>query len=149
AGPSPVGRERRRSAADIERLAVLALELHAGREFAVGLPAEEVDFAGPGAGDHVGPPVAVEVHQLWSETDASADRDAGDFPAGFEPGVRIEARLGPRSRVAIDAQPSAVELADEQAEAAVFVEVADERGGVTFTLDIECLAAGLDLHGRQ
>src|SRR5439155_8758354 len=73
----PVGRERRRGTADVDRFAVAALERLAGRELAVGLPAEEVDLARPGAGEEVGPPVAVQVHQLWSEADASADRDAG------------------------------------------------------------------------
>src|SRR5262249_29773668 len=148
-GAVPVGREGRRGAADVERLAVAALERHAGRELAVGLPAEEVDLARPGAGKDVGPPVAVQVHQLWSEADASADRDAGDLAAGLEPGVRVEARLLAGAGVAVDAQPAVVVLAHEQAQAAVLIEVADERRRVALALHVECLTAGLDLHRRQ
>ena len=42
-----------------------------------------------------------------------------------------------------------MELANEQAQAAVLVEVADERRRVPGALDVESLLAGLDLHRRQ
>src|SRR5262249_56176844 len=64
------------AAADVDGLARLVLELHGGGEGAVGAALEEEDLAGPGAGDQVGVPVAVEVHQLWTEADASARRHA-------------------------------------------------------------------------
>ena len=59
--------------AGFDRLAVRVLErLAAGEPVAV--PAEPGDRAGPRAGDDVGLPVAVEVHQLWTEADVSPGR---------------------------------------------------------------------------
>src|SRR5262249_46476311 len=123
----PVRREGRGGAADVERLAVPVLQLFAGGEGPVRLAAEEVDLARPGAGEYVGSAVAVQVHQLWSEADASPLGDRRDPAAGLEPGARLELRLGPGAGVAVDAQPALVELADQQGERAVLEEVADER----------------------
>src|SRR5262249_27972105 len=126
----PVAGEGRRGAADVDRLTALVLELLPRREAAVGFAAEEVDFARPRSGEDVAAPVAVEVHQLWSEADASAHGDAGDGAAGLEPGVGIEFRRMPRAGVAVDAQAALVVLADEEGRLAVAVDVADERSGV-------------------
>src|SRR5262249_31936747 len=95
----PVDGERSRGAADVERFAGTVLQYLSGGEGAVGLAAEEVDFARPRAGDDVRATVAVQVHQLWSEADASADRDRRNRATRLEPHVRLELRLSARAGV--------------------------------------------------
>src|SRR5262245_56827544 len=60
---------------NLDRLARLILEgLFAGK-LAFAQSFEEIKLTGPGTGENVGNAVAVQVHELWSETDASARRD--------------------------------------------------------------------------
>src|SRR5262249_4077677 len=69
------------AAADVDDVAVLVLEHLGRRELALGLALEKEDLPGPGAGDEIGDAVAVEVHQLGTEADASARRHAAVFVA--------------------------------------------------------------------
>ena len=80
------------AAADVDGLAVLVLELDRGGEGAFGAAPEEEDLAGPGAGDEVEVAVAVEVHQLGTEADASARGDAAVLAAVLELDARGELR---------------------------------------------------------
>src|SRR5205814_592491 len=114
------------AAADVDRLAVLELQLHAVVELPVAAALEEEQLPGPGAGDDVFDPVTVEVHQLWTESDASATRDAPELGAVLEDLTAGELRRGGGSGVAVDRQLALAELADEQVGHAVAVEVADE-----------------------
>ena len=72
------------AAADVDDLAVLVLQHRRGREGPARPAAEEEDLARPGAGEEVDVAVAVEVHQLWTEADASARRDAAVLRAVLE-----------------------------------------------------------------
>src|SRR5207253_10666034 len=136
------------AAADVDRLARFVFELDRGVEVAFALALEEEDFAGPGAGEEVGDAVAVEVHQLGTEADASARGDAAVRFAIFELDPGGELRLGRGADVAIDPENAFAELADQQVLFAVAEEIADERGGVADG-GVDRLARGLDADGRQ
>src|SRR5262249_48620328 len=119
AGPEPVGGENRRGVAELDGLAVSVLDHLPGRVLALALAAEQVQFARPGAGNHVADAVAVEVHELWSEADASArGHPAGGRPI-LEPGEGVEARVRFGAGVAVDAELALPELADEEVQGAV------------------------------
>src|SRR5262249_18041944 len=93
-------------------------------------PAEEVDFARPGARDDVLAAVAVEVHQLGTEADASGRGDAAVLFPGLELDAGGVARGGVAADVLVDPQDAVAELADEQVQLAVAVDVRQVRGGV-------------------
>ena len=71
----PVGGLHDRRVADVDLGPVLVLQLHGLGEGLVRAALEEVELARPAAGDDVTMPVAVEVHDLWTEADASPGRD--------------------------------------------------------------------------
>src|SRR5262249_28570236 len=58
--------------ADVEDVVVLVLQLFRRTVFPIPLAAENEDFARPRTGDDVLDPVAVQGHELCTETDASA-----------------------------------------------------------------------------
>src|SRR5207237_7105356 len=118
------------AAANVDRLSGLVLDLDRGGEFALALALEEEDLAGPGAGDQVGDAVAVEVHQLGTEADASARGNAAVLSPVLELDSGGELRRGVRAGVLEDPEDPAAELADEQVAGTVPVDIADERGGV-------------------
>src|SRR5262249_7497096 len=138
-------RKGRRGVADVDLLAVGVGQLDRRREGGAGFAVEEIDLARPGAGDHVTASVAVEVRQLRSEADASALGDAAGLAAGCEPGPFPEPGGTLLALVEVDAQPALVVLTDEQVRQPVAVEVADERGGVAASADVDGPAAGGDL----
>src|SRR5262249_17835845 len=133
--------------ADVEHFALAVLEFFASGKAAIGQPTEEVDFAGPGAGEDVHAAIAVEVHQLWSEADASAHGHPTDLAARLEPGVAGERRLIASAGVLVDAQPAFVVLTDQQGGHTGAVDVADEGGRVAITLHVERFTADLNLNG--
>src|SRR5262249_20858418 len=109
---------------------------------------EEIQIPRPRTGEDVGDAVAVEVHQLWSEADASARRHFAAILAVEEPGELVEFGLGVGDHVAVDAQPRVAKLADEQILDAASVDVGEERSGVT-NYDVDRLTAGQDLDRRS
>ncbi len=92
--------------------------------------AEQEQFARPGARDQVDEAVAVNVHQLWTEPDASPRGDAALRPAVLEFLARCEPRVSGRPLVAIDPEDSLSELTDKKVHDAIAVEVAHEGRGV-------------------
>src|SRR5262249_683534 len=130
----------------IHRPARLVLEEFARGEGPVLLPPEPVNLARPGAGNQVSQAVAFEVHQLWSEADASANRDSAGLAAGREPSEVLESGRAGAARAGIDAQSAVVELANEQVGDTVAVEVADKGGCVPRALDVERLPADADVN---
>src|SRR5262249_7322909 len=111
-------------------------------EGAITLASKEVEVAGPAAGEDVEVSVAVEVHQLWSEADASARGNLA-----VEPRKVGKHRLRVRPGVAIDAKLAVPELAHEQVFDPIPIEVAEERGRVT-NVHVDRLAASEDAHRR-
>ena len=47
---------------------------HGRSEFSVGVPSVEINIARVGSGHQVRPTIAIEVNELWHETDATGDR---------------------------------------------------------------------------
>src|SRR5208283_3038178 len=92
--------------------------------------AEQEQFARPGARDQVDEAVAVNVHQLWTEPDASPRGDAALGPAVLEFLARCEPRVSGRPLVAIDPEDSLSEPTDKKVHDAIAVEVAHEGRGV-------------------
>src|SRR5262249_37235336 len=135
------------AAADVERQAVLALDLHGGQELAGGGSAEEEDFAGPGAGDDVLVAVAVEVHQLGTKADASARGDAAVRFAGLELDAGSIAGSTVGADILVDPQDAFAELADEEIELAVAVDVGQKRSGVADG-GVDRFAVGLEANRR-
>src|SRR5205814_2553689 len=120
----------------------LILELDGAIELAFALALEEEELAGPRAGNEIELSVAVEIHQLWSEADASARRHfAVEFDALRELGRVL------RPVIAIDPQDAVAELADEQVAFAVTEEIADKRRGMA-DVGVDELAAGLQADRR-
>src|SRR5207248_5397198 len=120
AGASPVVGEHRRGVANPDRLAVLVLDDFPRLEAALAFTAEEVQVAGSiGAREEVRMAVAVKVHELWSEADASGREDGAELVPGPEPLELAEAGLGLGAEVGVEAQLAFAELADEQAGLAV------------------------------
>src|SRR5262249_9802868 len=106
-------------------------------------------LARPGAGEHVGMAVAVQVHKLWSEADASARGDLALSAPGLEPRETVEARFALAAAcVAVQAQLALAELADEQMPHAVAGEVGDEGGGMP-DVHVDRLATCLEFHRRR
>ena len=67
----PVAGKRGRRPADVERFGIGVLELGGRGERALAQAAEPVDFTRPGAGENIERTVTIQIHQLWSEADAS------------------------------------------------------------------------------
>src|SRR5262249_41409938 len=84
AGAAPIYGEDGGSTAEVDILAV-ALQFHRTRELAFAPAFEEVKLARPAAGQDVADAVAVQVHKLWSEADASARGHGTGRAAGFKP----------------------------------------------------------------
>src|SRR5262249_24683447 len=96
----------------------------------------------------VGDAVAVEVHKLWREADASGSGNRAELAAGLEPLELLEARCRFATDVGVDAELAFAELADEQAGLAVPLDVSDARSSVA-DLDVNGLAARGELDRRS
>src|SRR6185436_17094329 len=116
----------------VEVLSFQVLQDLALLEGTVGLAPEDEQVAGPvGAAEDVVVAVAVQVHSLWTEPDASARGDLGDFAAGHEPGVVRESGRLVGADVLVDPELPLAELSDEQVALAVAVEIVEQGMGVT------------------
>ena len=100
------------------------------------------------AADHIHQAIAVEIHELWIEADASRAGKGGVLPASLEirelvgeEGFRI------RALVQVDPGSTSTELADDQVLLSVLVEVIDERRRMAGR-GRDGLLAGQDLGGR-
>src|SRR5262249_53901661 len=94
------------------------------RVLALAEAAEEVDLArGIRPRHDVRDPVAVEVRELRTESDASPRRDARFLLARLEPSEAVELRLLRGPDVLVDAQLALAELTDEEVGDPVAVEV--------------------------
>src|SRR5262249_31387015 len=109
---------------------------------------EEVQLAWPGAGEDVTDAVAVEVHKLWSEADASAAGDFAGVVAGLEPLEFLELRLPGGARVAVDAELARAELAGEQL-GFPLAEQVGKAGGSVADIDINRLVRRQHRHRRS
>ena len=110
----PVKSEDRRGMTHLDGLALGILDRRAGGKLAFPQAAKPVDLARPGAGEDVKRAIMIQIHQLWSEADASPRRDGAERTARLEPLVALESRTDIRAQVAVDPQPPFVELANEQ-----------------------------------
>src|SRR5271157_2809863 len=90
----------------------------------------------------------VKIHQLWSEPDTSPRGDGAQLAARLEPVVGLEPGTGTGAEVSIDPQTPLVELADKQVIHAIAIHVAVKRGRVADELNVDRLAASLDLNRR-
>ena len=107
------------------------------------LALEHVDFTGPRAGNDVLGSVAIDVHQLWTKTDASPSRHFAVGASRLEPPESAELRSGVDALIPIDAELSVPKLPDQQVGFPVPIKVSDERRGMA-NLDIDGLSVGLD-----
>src|SRR5207302_1106542 len=115
------------------------------RKGSSGTALEEEEFPGPGAGDEVDVPVAVEVHQLWTEADASARGHTAILMSIFESESSRQLRLSIRAFVAVDPQQAFAELPDEEILDTVAIEVTHERSRMADG-GVDELAAGLETY---
>src|SRR5262245_20466247 len=109
-GAAPVTGKHGRSSAKLDRLSVLVLEHLPCSVLALALAAEEIELARPAAGQDIGSAIAVEVHELWSEADASARRDLGLRATSLEPLKLLEAEVALLARSGINAEFAFSEL---------------------------------------
>ena len=123
----PVAGECRCGVPDVDRLARSIANRSSGSEFTFAQAAKPVDLARPGAGEDVERAVMIQIHQLWSEPDASPRRDGADRTARLEPLVALEPRTRLRAQISVDPQAPVVELAHEQVLDAVAINIAIER----------------------
>ena len=100
----PVEGEDRRGVTHVDGLARGIFDRRAGGKLAFAQATKPVDLAWPGAGEDVERAVMIQVHQLWSEPDASPRRDGAERTARLEPLVALEPRTDIRAQVAIDPQ---------------------------------------------
>src|SRR5262249_14500550 len=91
AGDGDAARAFADAAAYVEDVAVLVAELLRQAIRAIGPAAEQEDLAGPGTANYVLDAVAVQVHKLRTEADASARGHpaALEFHAGLVSGLRL------------------------------------------------------------
>jgi len=139
--------EGRRGPTHLDRLALGILDRCAGGEQAFPQATKPEDLTRRGAGEDVELSVLVQVHQLWSEPDASPRRDGAARTARLEPLVALETRTGIRAQVVVDPQLPLVELAHEQVVDSVAIDVAIERCRVADELNINRLTPCVNLHG--
>lgn len=90
------------AAADVDDLARPVLEHFGGCKRPPWPALEEEQFARPGAGEKVHVTVAVEVHNMWTESDASATRHSAVFAPFLELHARRELGLSVRALVSED-----------------------------------------------
>jgi len=135
-------------AADVDDVAVLVAKLFRRPVRAVGLTAEDEDFAGPGAGDDVLDAVAVEVRKLRTEADASARGHAALFLALLELHAGRVFRLGVRADVLIRPEDALAELAHEKVVFAVAVKI-DDQGRRVADVGIDRLSRGFQSDRRS
>jgi len=109
----------------------------------VGSSLEQEYLTGPGTGQEVEVSIAVEDHDTWTETDASAIRHAAVLLTLLELHTCRQPRLGIGTLIAIDPQDTILELAHEQVLNPVSVKVAHKRGGMA-NLCIDRFASRLD-----
>ena len=140
----PVRREDDRGRTDFDRLAVPVLENHGLLEGFILLSMENIELSGPGAGDHVTMSVTIEVHDLWTETDASASWDAADVPTCLEPRKRIKAGRFIRSNIPENTDFARTKLSDEQVLPAIPIHIDDEGRSVA-NVNIDCLLPNFNL----
>jgi len=134
-------------AADVDDVAVLVAELFRRAVGAIGLTAEDEDFAGPGAGNDVLDAVAVEVRKLRTEADASARGHTALFLALLELHAGRVLRLRVRADVLVKPEDALAELADEQIVLAVAVKV-DDQGRRVADVGIDRLPRGFQANRR-
>src|SRR5262249_1163820 len=117
-GTAPVRGEHGRGGAEVDGFAV-ALEFHRRRELSFAFALEEIQLPVVASREDIADAVAVQVHELWREADASAKRHADDLTVHLEPLELIQLGVVPGADVGIKPKPPFAELADEQGQAAV------------------------------
>src|SRR5207253_7718106 len=109
---------------------------------------EEVQIAREAAGEDVADAVAVEVHKLWREADASARRQAHHLAACLTPFEAVELGRAAAADVGIKAQLALAELAHEQDHIPVALQVRHKRGGVSH-VHVDGTASRLEQNWRR
>lgn len=92
--------------------------------------------------------IAVDVHNMWTEADASPSRYAAIVRTLLELKTGGKFGVGIRALVAIDPQLTAPKLTDQQVLDAIAVEICYERCGVS-DIGVDRSAVGLQPQGRS
>src|SRR5262249_38272390 len=117
-------------------------------ELAFAFAFEEIQLAREAAAEDVADAVAIEIHKLWREADASARRQADNLAACLKPLELIEFGLVPRADVGVNPKLALAELSYKQDHLAIALHVGHKWSGVPHVY-VDRLTCGLQQDRRR